>query len=82
MTHTTTRLIVGYNPTSETIAFEHCIPIDKWGEVASLVHNNEDDPDYVYNYPLDIGLANDIMGMMGQRISQNLNYFLECEARD
>lgn len=82
MSRTIARLIVGYNSTRETIAFEHPIPNDKWEIVASLVRHNEDDPDYIYDYPLDIGVANNIMGMMGQPIPQNLNYFLECEDRD
>jgi len=56
--------------------------LDKWIDVALLVKRNDDDPYYIYNYALDIGLANDIMGIMGQRVAQNLKYFLECETAD
>ena len=47
-----------------------------------FVKRNENDPYYIYNYALDIGVTNDIMGIMGQKVAQNLNYFLECEAAD
>ena len=74
-----TRQIVGYDQDTERVAFEYFIPSDKWIDVALLVKRNDDDPYYIYNYALDIGLANDIMGIMGQRVAQNLKYFLECE---
>jgi len=80
MTTMVTRQIAGYDPATERVAFEYTIPSEKWRGVFSIVHNNEEHPDYIYNYPLDIGLANDIMGLMGQRVSPNLKYFLECEA--
>ncbi len=75
-----TRQIVGYDPDTERVAFEYFIPSDKWIDVVPLVKRNDDDPDYIYNYALDIDLANDIMGIMGQRAPRNLKYFLECEA--
>jgi len=77
-----TRQIVGYDQDTERVAFEYFIPLDKWIDVALLVKRNDDDPYYIYNYALDIGLANDIMGIMGQRVAQNLKYFLECETAD
>jgi hypothetical protein len=79
---TVMRQIVGYDPTTERVAFEYSIPLDKWTDVASLVKRNEDDPDYIYNYPLDIGVTNDIMGLVGKRVAQHLKYFLECEAAE
>jgi hypothetical protein len=77
-----TRQIVGYDPMTERVAFEYFIPLDKWIDVASLVKRNENDPYYNYNYPLDISVTNDIMGLMGKRVAQHLKYFLECEAAD
>ena len=82
MTRMITRQIVGYDPVTEAVAFEHYIPADKWRSVASLIHMDDDDPNYIYNYPLDISSTNDIMGMMGERVAQDLNYFLECESAD
>ena len=76
------RQIVGYDPSTERVAFEYHIPVEKWRDVLALVHNNEEDPNYIYNYPIDVNLANDIMGLMGKRAARNLNYFLECEAVD
>jgi len=77
-----TRQIVGYDPETERVAFEYSIPKEIWNEVIPLVKRNESDPYAIFNYALDIGVANDIMGMMGQRGAQNLKYFLECEAAD
>ena len=82
MTRKITRQIVGYDPTPETAEFEHYIPLDKWRDVLSLIQKDKDDPDTVYNYPLDISLANDIMGMIGGKASQELKYYLEIEAID
>lgn len=79
MTTMVTRQIVGYDPTTERVAFEYDIPIEKWRDVFSRVRPNEDDPNYIYNYPLEISLTNDIMELMGKRAPQNLKYFLECE---
>ena len=79
---TVTRQIVGYDPNTEQVAFELFIPLDKWKQVSMFVKRNENDPYYIYNYALDIGVTNDIMGIMGQKVAQNLNYFLECEADD
>jgi hypothetical protein len=79
---TVTRQIVGYDPNTELVAFELFIPLDKWKQVSMFVKRNENDPYYIYNYALDIGVTNDIMGIMGQKVAQNLNYFLECEAAD
>ena len=80
-----TRQIVGYDPNTQRAAFEFYIPPDRWGKVLSLVRNNKKDPYYIYNYPIDVSLANDILGMagsVGTRVAQNLNYFLECETAD
>lgn len=80
-----TRQLVGYDPNTHRAAFEFYIPPDKWGDVLSLVRNNKKDPHYIYNYAIDISLANDILGMAGKvgtRVAQNLNYFLECETSD
>ena len=74
-----TREVVGYDPDTERVAFEYIIPPDKWIDVVRLVKRNDDDPYYIYNYALDISLTNDIMGIMGQLVAQNLRYFLECE---
>jgi hypothetical protein len=79
---TVTRQIVGYDPETERVAFEHCIPEEIWKEVIPLVKRNKGDPSAIFNYALDIGVANDILGMVGQRGAQNLKYFLECEAAD
>lgn len=82
MTRKITRQIVGYDPATETAEFEHYIPLDKWRDVLSLIQKDKDDPDTVYNYPLDISLANDIMGMIGCKASQELKYYLEIESID
>ncbi len=79
---TVTRQVVGYDPNTERVAFEFDIPPSSWDGVLSLVKNNEDDPCYIYNYAIDISVANDIMGIAGKtgtRVEQNLNYYLECE---
>jgi hypothetical protein len=81
MTQQVTRQIVGYDPATEAVAVEIDIPSEQWRSVTSLIPRNAEDPDYVFNYALDIGVANDILGMIGHRGAQNLNYFLEC-ARD
>jgi hypothetical protein len=79
---TITRQIVGYDPDTERVVFEYYIPPSKWDDILSLVHNNEQDPCHIDNYPIDISLANDIMGLMDHRVAQNLKYFLECEVSD
>jgi len=78
MTQQVTRQIVGYDPKTEAVAVELDIPREQWRYVTSLIPGNPEDPDYVFNYPLDKGLANDIMRLIGQPPAQNLNYFLEC----
>jgi len=78
-----TRQIVGYDPDTERVAFEYFIPPEKWIQVTHLVERNIDDLHYIFNYPIDVSLANDIMGIVGHhRVAQNLKYFLECEAAD
>jgi hypothetical protein len=76
------RQIVGYDPKTERVSFEHYIPPDKWCDVFALVRNNPNDFGYIYTYPIDIAVANDIMGLVGfpgKRVAQNLKYYLECE---
>ena len=82
MTQKLTRQIVGYDPTSESVSVEYYIPTAKWEQITALIPQHDDDPYYVYNYPLDIRLANDIMAMIGERGAQDLHYFLECNAGD
>jgi len=78
MTQQVTRQIVGYDPATEAVAVEIDIPSEQWRQVVSLIPRNADDPDYVFNYALEIDVANDILGIVGQRGAQNLKYFLEC----
>jgi len=78
-----TRQIVGYDPKTERLAFEYFIPPEKWDQVVRLVPRNKNDHLHLYNYPIDISIANDILGIVGnERVSQNLRYFLECETVD
>jgi hypothetical protein len=79
-----TRQLVGYDPNTQRAAFEFYIPPDRWNDVLSLVPNNKKDPYHIYNYAVDISVANDILGMAGEktRVAHNLNYFLEFETRD
>ncbi len=74
------RQIVGYDPITERVVFECNIDDDKWYRVTHIVKNNEDDPDYVYNYPLETSSVNDIMSLLGRKAVMDLNYFLESEA--
>jgi hypothetical protein len=74
------RHIVGYDPTTETVAVEYPIPSEMWKDVAALVRANDDDPDYVYNYPLGANDANEIIAILGKSADRELSYFLECEA--
>jgi hypothetical protein len=72
--------LVGYDPTTESLAFEQDIPSDKWDRIKSLLRPDPSDPDYIYTYPLDLALASDIMGMFGNREVKGLNYYIECSA--
>jgi hypothetical protein len=75
-----TRHIVGYDPATEAVTVEYHIPSEMWQDVAALVKADDDDPDYVYNYPLGASDANEIIAMLGKRADRELSYFLECEA--
>jgi hypothetical protein len=78
-----TRQIVGYNPDTQRVEFEFYIPPDRWISITRLIEPDANDPHYVYTYPLDISLTNDIMGLVGHsRVAQDLKYFLECEKSD
>jgi len=50
---TMTRQIVGYDPTTETVAVEHSIPVEQWDQITSSVGHNENDQGYISNYPLE-----------------------------
>jgi len=74
------RQIVGYDPKTESVAVEYTIPSDKWREVTDLVKHDEEDPEYIYAYPLGLDVADNLIRMLGKCGDQNLNYFLECHS--
>ena len=78
--NTLTHHLVGYDPSTEAVAFKQPIPPNLWPKVAVLVAPAEADPDHIYSYPLDAGVAVDIMGLIGKRGEGRLDYFLECYA--
>jgi len=72
--------LVGYDPATESLAFEQNIPLEKWDDVKSLLKPDPSDPNFIYTYPLDFALANDIMGLCGYRELEALKYYIECSA--
>lgn len=77
-----THQLVGYDPITESLAFELDIPLHVWNKVRSLLtqDNDDPDPDCVYSYPLGSSVAHDIMGIIGARGAQGLHYYIECFA--
>jgi hypothetical protein len=72
--------LVGYDPSTESLAFECDIPINLCVKVKTLLTPDNDDPEYVYSYPLQWSVAHDIMGIIGVRGAQGLHYYVECFA--
>jgi hypothetical protein len=48
--------------------------------VKSLFTPDKEDPDYVYSYPLQWSVADDIMGIIGRREGPWLRYYIESFA--
>ena len=48
--------------------------------VKSLLTPDKEDPDYLYSYPLQWPVANDIMGLLKRRGDQELHYYIESFA--
>ena len=75
-----THQLVGYDPRTELLAFEQDISDDAWDKIAPLLTYDDDDPEYAYAYPLEWSVASDIMGIIGNRGSRTLNYYIESYA--
>lgn len=79
---TVSRHIIGYDPVDERPVSDYAISPERWKQISHLIRRNKNDPDCYYNYPIDVSMANDIVGPSGPKVVQNLNYFLECDAAE
>ena len=80
MRRNVTHQLVGYDPSTESLVFEQDIPFEDWDKVKSLLTPDKEDPDYVYSYPLQWSVADDIMGIIGRREGPWLRYYIESFA--
>ncbi len=73
--------LVGYDKATETVAYEHDFRPEEWRRIRKFLDADPGDPDMVYAYPIDghrvVEIASVIQAPVG-----NLNYFIECSARD
>lgn len=77
MRHGLVHQIVGYDA-SQRLAFECDIPAAKMETVLKIVRVEEDDPEAIEAYALDIEQVRAITGMLDRSAPADLSYFLEC----
>lgn len=78
MTEGVVHRLVGYDPVSERLAFEHDIPRDKLPLVKRIAHVDPTDAQAAGSYPLKDDEARDIAGASGFAMPpQDLQFFLE-----
>lgn len=70
--------LIGYDPTTEFIAFEKDVPAHKLDMVKRVAHVASDDPEAIYSYELTDYEARDVAGIVGFGLpSKDLKFFLE-----
>ena len=74
--------LVGYDPKTESIAYEHDFRPDEWRKVRRFLHAEPDDPSMVDVYPIDRPTVRDITEVILAVAPPDLDYFIECSARD
>lgn len=74
--------LVGYDPKTEMVAYEHDFHPEEWKEVRQFLRADPDDPAMVDVYPIDYSMARDIAGIIQDSAPKELDYFVECSARD
>ena len=74
--------LVGYDPKTERVAYQHDFHSHEWDRICGFVHADPDDPAMVDAYPLDRPTVRDIMGTIREDVPSGLDYFIECSARD
>jgi hypothetical protein len=73
--------LVGYDPTTDAVVFEQDIPMDLREKRKSWRPSDAKDPGYVYSYPLQGRLADEIMATQSQRGEAGRPYYIEGFAR-
>ena len=70
--------LVGYDPVTDLIAFEHDIPAQNISFAKTVAHVGLGDPDAVASYPLTRMSAHDLAGILSVELpSKDLDFFLE-----
>ena len=74
--------LVGYDPRTERVAYEHDFRPDEWSTVRRFLHAEPDDPAMVDVYPISRSTVLEIGVVIRDDTPGNLDYFIECSARD
>ena len=70
--------LVGYDPVTDLIAFEHDIPQKKISFAKNIAHVGPGDPDAIASYPLSKMSARDLAGALHVDLpARDLDFFLE-----
>jgi hypothetical protein len=78
MTRDVVHRLVGYDPITERVAFQHDIADSKLGIVKRIARVSQTDPDAVGAYPLSKAELRDLAGILGIKLPrEKMDFFLE-----
>jgi len=77
MTQDIVHRLVGYDRTTDRIAFQRDIPLGKLEIVKRIAHVEETDPEALGAYELSREEARDVAGILDIALPGNMHFFLE-----
>lgn len=78
MTQSIVHELVGYHPQTDACVWSVALPRARMETIKRMVCTDDDDPDAVGSYPVDLSVARDIAGLIGAGpLDPALVYYLE-----